>query len=81
MESSVLASAVLENTVKKICKKNGIETSGKSLEVLIDELARADLLLQVKVKRTKTSAGVRNHALHAEWEEFDIKLLLYRSNK
>jgi len=33
IESSVLASAVLKDTVKKICKKNNIEPSGKNLMI------------------------------------------------
>jgi hypothetical protein len=73
IESAVLASAVLEDTVKKICMKNDVVRSGRSLEELIDDLVKADTLTPVKAKRVKAAAGVRNHALHAEWEEFDIK--------
>ena len=72
VESSVLASAVLEDTVKKICNKNGIEPSGNSLDDLITKLAQAEILTQVKAKRVRSFAGVRNHALHAEWDKFDI---------
>lgn len=73
IESSVLASTVLEDTVKKIAKKNSIETKGVSLEPLIDNLVKASVFTPVKAKRIKGYAGVRNHALHAEWSEFDIK--------
>lgn len=72
IESSVLASAVLEDTVKKICKKNNIEPSGKKLDDLISELVQAEVLTQVKAKRMRSFSGVRNHALHAEWDKFDI---------
>ena len=68
-ESSVLASAVLEDTVKKICKKNNIETNGKRLDNLIDDLVKRNILTPVKAKRAKASAGVRNRASHAEWEK------------
>ena len=73
LESAVLASAVLEDTTKKICIKNEIDVKGKSLELLIDDLVKADILTGVKAKRVKSAAGVRNHALHAEWDDFDIK--------
>jgi hypothetical protein len=73
IESSILASAVLEDTMKKIGTKNGVPTKGLSLDQITDELVKADLLTQVKAKRVKAYAGVRNHALHAEWDDFDIK--------
>ena len=73
IESSVLASAVLEDTIKKIAQKNNVPPKGKSLEPLIDELVKEGIFTLVKAKRIKGFAGVRNHALHAEWEDFDIK--------
>src|SRR3990172_1616179 len=73
IEASILASAVLEDTVKKIARKNGIDPSGKSLDELIDELTRTDVITPVKAKRYKGYSGVRNSALHAEWNQVDIK--------
>jgi uncharacterized protein YutE (UPF0331/DUF86 family) len=70
-ESSVLASAVLEDTVKKIAQKNGLATESKTLDPLIDELVKANVFTPVKAKRVRSFAGVRNHALHAEWDKFD----------
>jgi len=73
IESSVLASAVLEDTLKKIAKKNEVNPKGLSIEHLIDELIKKDVFTPVKGKRIKGFASVRNHALHAEWDEFDIQ--------
>ncbi|MDO9041909.1 MAG: hypothetical protein Q7U64_06155 [Desulfocapsaceae bacterium] len=73
IESAVLASTVLEDTIKKIAQKHNVDSKGKSLEPLIDELVKEGIITQVKGKRIKGFAGVRNHALHAEWDEFDIK--------
>lgn len=73
IEASVLASAVLEDTIKKIALKNGVDTDNKTLEPLIDNLVKADVFTSVKAKRVKSYAGVRNHAMHAEWEKIDIK--------
>jgi uncharacterized protein YutE (UPF0331/DUF86 family) len=72
-EASVLASAVLEDTVKKISRKNGVDPSGKSLDELIDELTKTEVITPVKAKRYKGYSGVRNSALHAEWDQIDIK--------
>ena len=71
--SSVLASAVLEDTIKKIANRNDIDPKGLSLELLINELIKKDVFTPVKAKRIKGFASVRNHSLHAEWEKFDIQ--------
>ncbi len=72
IESSVLASAVLEDTIKKIALKNNV-TAKKSLEDTINELVKADVFNPVKSKRVKAYVGTRNRAFHAKWDEFDIK--------
>ncbi len=73
IEAAVLSSIVLEDSVKKIAKKNDVDGKGKSLDELIDDLVKNEVLTGVKGKRVKGICGVRNHALHAEWDEFDIK--------
>lgn len=72
MESSVLASAVLEDSIKKIARKYSIDSKDKSLEPLIDELKKTWVFSDVKTKRIKFYSGIRNKALHAEWADFDI---------
>jgi len=72
-ESAILASAVLEDTIKKIALKNSVDFKGKSLDPIIDELVKSDIITQVKAKRIKAHIGVRNKADHANWDEFDIK--------
>jgi uncharacterized protein YutE (UPF0331/DUF86 family) len=72
-EAAVLASAVLEDTIKRIARKSEIAVGGVSLEPLIDELTKRSVFTQVKAKRLKSYAAVRNHALHAEWEKLDIR--------
>ena len=73
MEASILASAVLEDTIKRIARKNGVDASGNSLEELIDTLVKNSVFTPVKAKQYKAYAGVRNSALHAEWNEIDIR--------
>src|SRR5262249_110129 len=48
IESAVLASAVLEDTVKKIAARNNVATAGRTLDPLIDELATAGVFTPVK---------------------------------
>lgn len=72
-EAGVLAAVVLEDTVKRIALKNGIVSNGLSLEQLVDVLVKANVFTPVKAKRIKGHAGVRNPALHAEWDKFDIR--------
>lgn len=72
-EAAVLASAVLEDTIKRISSKSGVSSASQSLDPLIDELAKAGVFSPVKAKRVKSYAAIRNHALHAEWDKLDIK--------
>ena len=73
LESSVLASAVFEDAVRKLAQKHGISESGRSVDTLIDELTKSGALTSVKAKRVKGFGGVRNKAFHAQWDEFDIR--------
>lgn len=71
-EASVLAGAVLEDAVKKVAIKNEMDPTGMTLDPIIDSLVKAGVLTPVKAKRWKSFAGVRNKALHAEWDQFDL---------
>jgi uncharacterized protein YutE (UPF0331/DUF86 family) len=72
IEAAVLVSVVLEDALKRIAKKNGVASSG-TLDPLIDRLASAGVFTGVKAKRLRAYTGLRNQALHARWDEFDIK--------
>lgn len=69
-EGAVLSSIVLEDTIKKICKKNDVPAAG--VEESIDNLAAAGVFTPVKAKAFKGICGVRQKALHADWEGFDL---------
>lgn len=43
------------------------------MEPLIESIINADIFTSVKGKRVKAYSGIRNKALHAEWDEFDIR--------
>ena len=71
MESSVLASIVFEDTLRKISNKYNIPPSGSSIEEIIDNLTKENAWSSVKAKRIKAYAAVRNKSLHANWDEFE----------
>ena len=71
MEAAILASAVLEDTVKRLCLKYNISAEGKTLDSLINALKAAQVLGKVKAERMKSYAALRNKAFHAEWDAFD----------
>jgi hypothetical protein len=72
-EAAILVSVVLEDAIKRIAEKNGIASNGLSLEPLIDKLSNSQIFTTVKAKRIKSYVGVRNTALHAEWDKLDLK--------
>ncbi|WP_155403751.1 hypothetical protein [Variovorax paradoxus] len=72
-ESAVLCSAVFEDAVRKIAEKVGVVQAGVALDAIIDALAKQGATTPVKAKRWKSYAGIRNKALHAQWDDFDIR--------
>jgi uncharacterized protein YutE (UPF0331/DUF86 family) len=71
MESSVIASSVFEDTIRKIGKKSGLEY--EKLDRLIDELKKLQVISSTEMKKFKYFAGIRNEAMHANWDKFTIE--------
>lgn len=71
-EAGVIAGVVFEDTLRRICKNNGIDETGKKLDVLISELTKAGVLTGVMAKRARASGHVRTKATHAQWDEFEL---------
>lgn len=72
MESGVIAGVVFEDTIRKICKKLGLDTEGKPLENLINSLKTERYIEKTKASRCKVASTVRGTAAHANWDELDI---------
>ena len=70
--SSILAAAVFEDTLRRIANANEIETSDVKLDTVISNLTRAGVINKIVDKRCRTAAGVRNAALHADWDVFTL---------
>lgn len=71
-ESGVIAGVVFEDTLRNICRNNGINEAGVKLDQLITELTKLDVITQIKAKRARVAAHVRTKATHAQWEEFEL---------
>ena len=73
VESGVLASIVFEDTLRKISSRYNVSNHGDSIELTVDNLTRAGAWSSVKAKRIKAYAAVRNKALHAKWDEIELR--------
>ena len=72
MEASVIISAIFEDSIKKVAIKNGIDQIN-SLDSAINYLKSNGAISAVEAKKFKYFAGLRNSALHAAWDEFELK--------
>jgi uncharacterized protein YutE (UPF0331/DUF86 family) len=83
MESSIIASAIFEDSIKKVATKNGIQDLSK-LDSVISALQTQGIVTPTEAKKLRYYAGVRNSALHASWDEFaldDVKDLISGTSK
>ena len=72
-EAGVIAGVVFEDSLRRVCRKNGKDDKDEKLDTLISYLAKNDIISQAKAKRARAAAHVRTKATHAQWDEFDIK--------
>ncbi len=76
--SAVIIGAVLENSLRKLCEKNGLPTSKsngrpQTIDPLNNSLAKAEVYSKLVQKQVTTWAHVRNKAAHGEYGEYDDK--------
>jgi hypothetical protein len=67
--AAVLAAAAFEDSLKKIGTLNGVNTAGKELQKLINELTANQILTGSAVKIAGNFVKTRNAAMHAEWSK------------
>jgi hypothetical protein len=72
IEAAVLVSIVFEDLVKKIAKRHGLDHK-KTIYPIIEDMFSHKILNDIQTNHFKAIAGFRNKALHANWDEFDIK--------
>ena len=71
MEASVIAAAVFEDAIKRLGETHSIGDATK-LDHTISALKSRGIFTSIEAKRLRYVAGLRNSALHASWDEFDI---------
>ena len=71
-EAGVFAGAVFEDTLRSLSRKCGVKEAGVSTDKLISDLTHKGVLTDVKAKRARASAGIRNKAMHAQWDDIDL---------
>lgn len=72
MEAAILVSAVFEDAARRLAKKHGRDRS-KPMEQLIDDLALQGIISLVAARRFKGASALRNKALHADWDAFNLR--------
>lgn len=80
--AAVLAGAVLEKNLRSLCESNEptIHTTKpngqpKSMNALIDDLKKAEVLDEIWAKQLKAWAGIRNAAAHGKTDEINSGLV------
>jgi len=69
--SAVLAGAVLEDNLRKLCSINDIKLPDKpKLDYMNSQLAKADIFNKLAQKKITVIADIRNSAAHGKWSEF-----------
>jgi hypothetical protein len=68
--SGILAGAVFEDTLRRICRLNDKDVK---TDALITTLNQREIISGVVAKRCRAAAGMRNRALHAQWDEFTLE--------
>jgi uncharacterized protein YutE (UPF0331/DUF86 family) len=74
IESSVIISAVFEDSLRQIGVKYKIDKTAK-IENIINSLKSKGIITSPAAKQLKYYAGIRNAAFHASWEEYDLNNL------
>ena len=69
--AAVIAGAVLEDCLRKLCAKNGIPLAHKpKLDGMNADLAKAGIYDKLIQKKVTYLADIRNKAAHGEWDKF-----------
>lgn len=72
-ESGVISGVVFEDSLRQVCRNEGIAEKGLKLDGLISELTTRGELSGVKAKRARVAAHVRTKASHAQWDEYELE--------
>lgn len=67
--AAVLASAALEDALKRYAMVNGIDVTGKAMSEVVNSLKASGLVSGAQKTVLDTLPKIRNYALHADWDK------------
>lgn len=72
--AAVLAGAVFEDNLRKLCSIHSVELSDKpKLDYMNAQLAKVNVYNKLTQKRITAIADIRNSAAHGKWSEFTVE--------
>lgn len=69
--AGIIVAVVFEDTIRRVCRTNGIDDSDKTCEPLINALTAANVLTKLEAKEAKLASDLRANATHAWWDRFN----------
>jgi hypothetical protein len=70
--AAVVLGAILEDALKKLCLKSGINPIGLKMDRMNAELAKKGIYSGLVQKQITANVDLRNKAAHGEWDKFGI---------
>jgi uncharacterized protein YutE (UPF0331/DUF86 family) len=70
--AGILATAVFEDTMRRLARINEVAEIDVKADRIISNLDSKGIITGIMAKRCRVAAGVRNRALHAQWDEFSL---------
>lgn len=70
--AGILATAVFEDTLRRVARAHDVPEAGVALDSVISALDQKDVITSIVAKRCRAAAGVRNGALHAQWDRVTL---------
>lgn len=67
--AAVLASAALEDALKRFATLSGLDVGGKTMQEVVNALKGAGLVAGAQKGLLDSLPKLRNHALHADWQK------------
>lgn len=71
--AAVVASAALEDLLKKIGELNGLDVRTKAIQKVVNALTGKELLKGSSAKLIDKYTFIRDKALHAQWDKFQVE--------
>jgi uncharacterized protein YutE (UPF0331/DUF86 family) len=70
--AAVLASAALEDSLKRFAESKGLNVENKDMSEVISIIKSAELLQKPEAKVVQSYVTLRNKALHADWDKINL---------